>query len=98
MVRKDLGAAVWATPPSATINVFRQPQVLCAVHPSVLLFRSSVRCFLSTKNGQIAQPFSPVVRIGTPPPDTAGDCVPPPLVRRGGGDHSPAGEGVTLRS
>ncbi len=33
-----------------------------------------------------------------PAPSTTGGCVPPPLVQGGGGPHSPAGEGVTLRS
>jgi hypothetical protein len=38
--------------------------------------------------------------LGPPAPSTAGECVPPPLVRAGGerGAHSPACEGVTLRS
>ncbi len=36
---------------------------------------------------------SPLVRIGTPIPSPASACVPPPEPK-GGGEHSPAGEGV----
>jgi hypothetical protein len=38
----------------------------------------------------------PLVRIGTPTPSPASECVPPPEPKGGGGTHSTAGEGVSI--
>jgi hypothetical protein len=81
------------------VRTLRSRCVLCTLYTVSRIHLADFMFLLYiAQSRQSTRLFLQSSELGPPAPSTAGECVPPPPLVQGGGAHSPACEGVTIRS